>query len=106
MANRKKNKGGNSKLHGKYYNCPDYVLNAIGNAVKTYETLKKEEINKKQSQGRKYIYRIDEKLTRQVYNDLIIWMNNNKLVYETKKCARCKSTYELIIRVPEKPLTD
>ena len=44
MANRKKNKGGNSKLHGKYYNCPNYVLNAIGNAVKTYETLNKEEI--------------------------------------------------------------
>lgn len=45
MADRKKNKGGNSKLHGKYFNCPNYVLNAVGNAVKTYETLKKEEIN-------------------------------------------------------------
>ena len=44
MANREKNKGGNSKLHGKYYNCPNYVLNAISNAVKTYDTLKKEDI--------------------------------------------------------------
>ena len=54
MANRKKNKGGNSKLHGKYYNCPNYVLNAIGNAVKTYETLKKEDIeNNKPTEGYK-----------------------------------------------------
>ena len=42
MAKRKENKGGNSQLKGKEWNCPDYVLNAIGNAVKTYETLKKE----------------------------------------------------------------
>lgn len=54
MASRKKNKGGNSKLHDKYFNCPDYVLNAIGNAVKTYETLKKEEIaNDKPVEGYK-----------------------------------------------------
>ena len=40
MANRKKNKGGNSQLEGRYWNCPDYVLNTLGNAVKMYESLK------------------------------------------------------------------
>ena len=44
MAKRKENKGGNSKLKGKSWNVPDYALNAIGNAVKTYETLQKEDI--------------------------------------------------------------
>jgi hypothetical protein len=54
MATRKENKGGNSKLKGKEWNCPDYVLNAISNAVKTYETLKKEDINQnKQTEGYK-----------------------------------------------------
>ena len=41
MAKRKDNIGGNSELRGKYWNCPDYVLNAISNAVKTYESLNK-----------------------------------------------------------------
>ena len=41
MAQRKNNKGGNSELRGKYWNCPDYVLNSINNAVKTYESLNK-----------------------------------------------------------------
>ena len=41
MAERKNNKGGNSELRGKYWNCPDYVLNAISNAVKTYESINK-----------------------------------------------------------------
>jgi|TARA_R110000803_G_scaffold76649_2_gene141347 hypothetical protein len=40
MANRKENKGGNSQLDDKYWNCPDYVLNTLGNAVKMYESLK------------------------------------------------------------------
>ena len=40
MAERKKNKGGNSQLEDKYWNCPDYVLNCLGGAVKRYETLK------------------------------------------------------------------
>ena len=40
MANRENNKGGNSELRGKYWNCPDYVLNCLSNAVKTYESLK------------------------------------------------------------------
>jgi hypothetical protein len=54
MASRKENKGGNSKLHGKYYNCPNYVLNAVTNAVKNYETLKKEDIsNNKSTEGYK-----------------------------------------------------
>lgn len=44
MAKRKDNKGGNSKLKGKSWNVPDYALNAINNAVKTYETLQKEDI--------------------------------------------------------------
>ena len=38
---RKKNKGGNSDLDGKYWNCPDYVLNCFKNAVKTYESTNK-----------------------------------------------------------------
>ena len=42
MAKRKENKGGNSKLKGKSWRVPDYALNAISNAVKTYETLQKE----------------------------------------------------------------
>ena len=41
MANRENNKGGNSELRGKYWNCPDYVLNCLSNAVKTYESLNK-----------------------------------------------------------------
>ena len=41
MANRKDNNGGNSELDGKYWNCPTYVLNCLGNAVKKYETLNK-----------------------------------------------------------------
>ena len=44
MAKRKDNKGGNSKLKGKSWNVPDYALNAINNAVKTYETLQKEDV--------------------------------------------------------------
>ncbi len=44
MAKRKDNKGGNSKLKGKSWNVPNYALNAISNAVKTYETLQKEDI--------------------------------------------------------------
>lgn len=42
MANRKKNKGGNSDLDGKYWSCPDYVLNCLKNAVKTYESINKD----------------------------------------------------------------
>lgn len=42
MANRKNNIGGNSELRGKYWNCPDYVLNCIGNAVNTYESTTKD----------------------------------------------------------------
>lgn len=45
MAKRKENKGGNSKLKGKSWKVPNYALNAISNAVKTYETLQKEDIN-------------------------------------------------------------
>ena len=40
MAKRKDNKGGNSQLQGRYWNCPDYVLNCLDNAVKRYESLK------------------------------------------------------------------
>ena len=40
MAKRENNKGGNSQLQGRYWNCPDYVLNCLGNAVKRYESLK------------------------------------------------------------------
>jgi hypothetical protein len=40
MAERKKNKGGNSQLEDRYWNCPDYVLNCLDGAVKRYETLK------------------------------------------------------------------
>ena len=50
MAERKNNKGGNSELRGKYWNCPDYVLNSINNAVKTYESLNK---NKDTTEGYK-----------------------------------------------------
>ena len=39
---RKKNKGGNSDLDGKYWNCPGYVLNCFKNAVKTYESTNKD----------------------------------------------------------------
>lgn len=44
MSKRKENSGGNSKLKGKSWNVPDYVLNTIKNAVNTYETLQKEDI--------------------------------------------------------------
>ena len=44
MAKRKDKEGGNSKLKGKVWNVPNYALNAINNAVKTYETLQKEDI--------------------------------------------------------------
>ena len=44
MAKRKENEGGNSKLKGKSWKVPDYALNAISNAVKTYETLQKEDV--------------------------------------------------------------
>jgi hypothetical protein len=40
MANRKENKGGNSKLKGRYWNCPDYVLNTLQNAVNKFEKIK------------------------------------------------------------------
>ena len=50
MADRKNNKGGNSDLHGKYWNCPDYVLNSIRNAVDVYEKTNKD---KKQTEGYK-----------------------------------------------------
>tara|TARA_R110002110_G_scaffold7833_1_gene39486 strand:- start:859 stop:1395 length:537 start_codon:yes stop_codon:yes gene_type:complete len=43
MATRENNKGGNSELHGKYWKCPDYVTNCLSNAVKSYESLNKEE---------------------------------------------------------------
>jgi len=36
------NKGGNTHLHGKYWSCPEYVINCLNNAVKTYESINKE----------------------------------------------------------------
>ena len=39
---KEKNKGGNSKLHGTYWSCPDYVINCLNNAVKTYESINKD----------------------------------------------------------------
>jgi RPA family protein len=50
MANRKENKGGNSELHGKYWTCPEYVINALKTAVDRYESLNK---NDKNSEGYK-----------------------------------------------------
>tara|TARA_Y100000389_G_scaffold81463_1_gene78027 strand:+ start:2517 stop:3050 length:534 start_codon:yes stop_codon:yes gene_type:complete len=47
---KKKNKGGNSDLDGKYWNCPDYVLNCFKNAVKTFESTNKDG---KQTEGYK-----------------------------------------------------
>jgi len=44
------NKGGNKDLHGKYWSCPDYVINCINNAVKTYESINK---NKETTEGYK-----------------------------------------------------
>lgn len=41
MANRKENKGGNSKLRGKHWSCPEYVTNALNTAVKRYESINK-----------------------------------------------------------------
>jgi hypothetical protein len=49
MAKRKENKGGNSKLKGKSWRVPDYALNAISNAVKTYETLQKEDVESEET---------------------------------------------------------
>ncbi len=40
MAKRENNKGGNSKLKGRYWNCPDYVLNTLQNAVNKYEKIR------------------------------------------------------------------
>ena len=42
MSKRKDNKGGNKELHGKYWNCPDYVTNCLSNAVKVYESITKD----------------------------------------------------------------
>jgi len=55
---RKKSKGGNSDLDGKYWNCPDYVLNCFKNAVKTYETNNK---NSETTEGYKRAKNILEK---------------------------------------------
>ena len=83
MAKRKENKGGNSKLKGKEWNCPNYVLNAIGNAVKTYETLKKEDISQnKQTEGYKRAKGI---------------LENKKIKYEHMK--KIKSWFEEIERM-------
>lgn len=49
MAKRKENKGGNSKLKGESWRVPDYALNAISNAVKTYETLQKEDVESEET---------------------------------------------------------
>jgi len=49
MAKRKQNKGGNSKLKGKSWVVPEYALNAISNAVKTYETLQKEDVESEET---------------------------------------------------------
>jgi hypothetical protein len=38
----KNKKGGNKDLHGRYWNCPDYVLNCLSNAVKTYDSTNKD----------------------------------------------------------------
>lgn len=40
MAKRENNKGGNSKLKGRYWNCPDYVLNTLQNAVNKYDNIR------------------------------------------------------------------
>ena len=37
MANRKNNKGGNSKLHGKKWRCPKYIMDNINRVVNVYE---------------------------------------------------------------------
>ena len=33
--------GGNNQLRGKYWECPDYVLNCLDTAVKRYESTNK-----------------------------------------------------------------
>lgn len=50
MADRKNNKGGNSSLHDKYWNCPIYILNSLRDAVNVFENDKKFD---KQTEGYK-----------------------------------------------------
>jgi len=50
MAQRKDNKGGNSQLQNKYWDCPDYVRKDLSNIVKRYESINK---NGKPTEGYK-----------------------------------------------------
>jgi hypothetical protein len=50
MGNKKENNGGNSDLDGKFWNCPDYILNTLKNAVNNYESINKD---KKTTEGYK-----------------------------------------------------
>ena len=50
MAQRKDNKGGNSQLQNKYWDCPDYVRKDLSNIIKRYESINK---NGKPTEGYK-----------------------------------------------------
>lgn len=47
MANRENNKGGNSQLKGKTWNCPNNILNELQRVVRNYESSNKD----KKTQG-------------------------------------------------------
>ena len=74
MAKRIENKGGNSALEGKYWNCPPYVRNCLSTAVKRYESLNKDG---KQTEGYKRAKGI---------------LENNKIEY--KQMKRIKNWFD------------
>jgi len=50
MERKMNNLGGNNQLRGKYWECPDYVLNCLDTAVKRYDSTNK---NGKPTEGYK-----------------------------------------------------
>jgi hypothetical protein len=69
-----KNKGGNSELDGKLWTCPDYVLNVLKSAVKTFNINYK---NTKQPEG---------------YKRAVGIINDNKIEY--KQMKRIKNWFD------------
>lgn len=41
--NSNEKKGGNSDLDGKYWNCPDYVINSFKDAIKSFDSINKDD---------------------------------------------------------------
>jgi hypothetical protein len=74
MTKRKNNIGGNSDLHGKYWECPKYITNCLSNEIKRYESTIKDG---KQTEGYKRAKGI---------------LENNKIEY--KQMKRIKNWFD------------